>query len=150
MMLRAQESWWLHIYGHINLLCEFLQQYLGCWKHVVRNEYSVLCRFEKWIKGQVQGFEMMVYKQDKEGSEKENRSKDEKEGEALLWFTRKVAMQKEMWKTLIGEWNTWIHNFAGNDQIHSVFMGMNGWGVTKDEVVKKPSVDGVVPWSLPG
>lgn len=54
-------------------------------------------------------------------------------------------MQKEMWKTVAGEWNTWIHDFAGDNQIHSVVMGMSGRGVIKDGVVKKPSGHGVVP-----
>lgn len=55
-----------------------------------------------------------------------------------------IAKQQEM-KTVVGERNTRIHDFAGDNQIHNVLMGKHGWGVTKDEAVKKPSVHDVVP-----
>lgn len=81
-----------------------------------------------------------MYKQVKDGSEKQNREKDKKKEETLLWFKGRVAVQREMWKTVVGEWNTWMHDFASDDQIHSMLMGMRGWGVTKGEGVRKPSV----------
>ena len=56
-----------------------------------------------------------------------------------------IALQQEMWKTVVEGWNTRIHDFAGDNQVHNVLMGMSGWGVTKDEAVKKPSVHDVVP-----
>lgn len=56
-----------------------------------------------------------------------------------------IAIQQKMWKTVVGEWNTQIHDFAGDSQIHNMLMGMSGWVVTKDEAVKKPSVHDVVP-----
>lgn len=89
---------------------------------------------------------MVVYKQDKEGSEKQSRQKDEKKEEVLMRLIQgEWQLCGEKCGKWVGEWNTWIHDFAGDNRIHSVLMGMSGWDVTKEEVVKKPSGHGVVP-----
>lgn len=87
----------------------------------------------------------MFYQQDKGWSEKQSRQKDKKKEEALVWFKRESSYAERNVENCSWRVEHLNPRFAGDNQIHSVLMGMSGRGVIKDGVVKKPSGHGVVP-----